>query len=106
MPTTSVMPAATTTSSPATPPAGAASASSAVGTAIRTIAGPGLRGVTIEIGFRFVRKVTAAFDSDGCSRRLGCRFASTHFCALLFENGFARQPNAIALDGQHFHQHL
>jgi hypothetical protein len=29
-----------------------------------------------------------------------------HFGALLFQDGFARQLNAIAFDGQHFHQHL
>src|SRR5882724_1050566 len=103
MPTAPVMPTATTTSTAATSASGAAAASSAVGTTIRTIAGSGLWGVTIKIGFRFVRKVAAALNSDGRSRSLGCCFASTHFGALLFENGFAREPNAVAFDGQHFH---
>src|SRR6202022_1191361 len=34
------------------------------------------------------------------------KFAAAHFRALLFEDSFARQSNAIALDGQHFYQHL
>ena len=29
-----------------------------------------------------------------------------HLGALLFQNGFARQLDAIAFDSQHFHQHL
>src|SRR5207302_6104811 len=97
-PPTTTSAAATSTTGTASPPA--------VGTTIRTIAGSGLRGVTIEIGFGFVRKIAAAFNSDGCSRSFGCHFATTHFCALLFEDGFAREPYAVAFDGQHFHQHL
>jgi hypothetical protein len=27
------------------------------------------------------------------------KFAAAHFCALLFENGFARQTDAVAFDG-------
>src|SRR6266496_3689790 len=34
------------------------------------------------------------------------RCGSTHFCALFFQDGFAREPNPIALDSQNFHQHL
>src|SRR5438034_1026887 len=104
MPTAAIMSTAATTSAAAT--TRAASTSSAVWTTIRTIAGSGLRSITIEIGFGFVRKVAAAFDSDGCSCSFGCRFASAHFCPLLFEDGFARQPNAVAFDGQYFHQYL
>src|SRR2546430_3181422 len=105
MPTAPVMPTATTTSTAATSASGAAATSSAVWTTIRTIAGSGLWGVTIKIGFGFVRKVAAALDGDGCSCSFGCRFTSAHFCPLLFEDGFARQPNAVAFDGQYFHQY-
>jgi hypothetical protein len=34
------------------------------------------------------------------------KFAATHFCALLFEDGFARETDAVAFDGQDFYQHL
>src|SRR3984893_891237 len=34
------------------------------------------------------------------------KLAAAHFRALLFEDSLARQTNAIALDGQHFYQHL
>src|SRR5207244_4507394 len=105
MSTPSVMPAPTTTSSAATA-TGTAATSSAVWTMIRTIAASGLWGVTIKIGFGLVRKVAAALDGDGCSCSFGCRFTSAHFCPLLFEDGFARQPNAVAFDGQYFHQYL
>lgn len=51
-------------------------------------------GVAVEVGFRLVGKVSAAFDGHG---RRGCRsgFARTfasdcrHFGALFFEDGFA-----------------
>ena len=34
------------------------------------------------------------------------KFAATHFCALLFEDGFAREPDAITFDGQDLYQDL
>ena len=36
----------------------------------------------------------------------GGKFAAAHFGALLFEDGFARQADAVAFDGQDFYQHL
>ena len=39
-------------------------------------------------------------------RSSGGEGRSTHLRALLFQNRFARQPDAVAFDGQHLHQHL
>ncbi len=47
-----------------------------------------------------------------CIRSLICvcvcfrKRSSTHFGALLFQNCLPRQLDAVAFDGQHFHQHL
>ena len=37
---------------------------------------------------------------------LGGQFPAAHFRALLLKNGFARKPDPVAFDGQHFHQDL
>ncbi len=78
-------------------------------------AAPGYRGVAVEVGF-VVGEVGAAFDGQGgsmcgfaaavCSSAVRRKFAATHFRALLFKDGFARQANAVAFDGQDLHQHL
>jgi hypothetical protein len=81
-----------------------------------TGAGSGYRGVAVEIGF-VVSKVGATFDGQRGSMSgftaaalsstiFRWKFAAAHFRALLFEDSFARQTNAVALDGQHFYQHL
>src|SRR5580698_9097000 len=77
--------------------------------------------IAIEVRL-IIRKISAAFDGkrrrtyfavafgDGFCNALAstfhCAIAATHLRALLFENGLARKPDAIALDGQHLHQHL
>jgi hypothetical protein len=40
------------------------------------------------------------------SSTIGRKLAAAHLGALLLEDGFARQANAVAFDGQHLHQHL
>ena len=88
--------------------------SAAFGTAIS--AGSGYGCIAVEVGF-VVGEIGAAFDGQ---RRSMCgfapsalasavfrrKFAATHFCALFLEDGFARQANAVAFDGQHFYQYL
>ncbi len=44
----------------------------------------------------------AAFTTTAVRRKL----TAAHLGALLLQDGFARQLNAIAVDGQHFHQNL
>ncbi len=75
----------------------------------------GYRGVAVEVGF-VVGEVGAAFDGQGgCVRGFRAairstifrrKFAAAHLGALLLEDGFARQADAVAFDGQHFYQHL
>src|SRR5882724_7674920 len=74
----------------------------------------GQRCIPIEVGL-VIGKIAAAFDGQ---RGSASRFAAlstasaimgklaAHFCALFLEDGFARQPDPVALDGQHFHQYL
>src|SRR6185437_3029163 len=67
----------------------------------------------LELGTAFERQRRSAcrnrlrfrlgFSLDRGSRR---RSAAAHFRALLFENRFARKTNAVAFDGEHFHQDL
>ena len=120
---------AAASTSPAT--ASAAGATSAVTTSVSASIGAtisaafraavcaaasGYRGVAVEVGF-VVGEVGAAFDGQcgSMSRFTAAAFSSTafrrkfaaaHLGALLLENGFARQPDAVAFDGQHLHQHL
>src|SRR5689334_3418875 len=74
-----------------------------------TLADPDRLIDAIEVGFaRIFGELFAAFDSHGASRRLR-HFplaAAAHFRALLLQNRFAREANAIAFDGQDFHQDL
>ena len=76
----------------------------------------GYRGIAVEVGF-VVGEIGAAFDGERrsvgrftaaalSSTVLRWKFAAAHFCALLFEDGFARQTDAVAFDGKHFYQHL
>jgi hypothetical protein len=65
----------------------------------------------VEVGlvlFGAVRILPAALNGHGASglllRRLGG--PSTHLCPLLLEDCLARQADAVALYGEHLHQHL
>jgi hypothetical protein len=71
----------------------------------------------IEVSSTFKGQSTASNGRGNCNhiRRgsffaafitLRRRSASTHFCALLFQNSFARKANAVTFDGKHFYQHL
>ena len=74
---------------------------------------------TVKVGLLVGVKIGAAFD-HGCWRSVGLRnfrggsrcslqfrrWSPTHFRALLFQDRFARQLDAVAFDSQHFHQHL
>ena len=57
------------------------------------------------LGFLF--KVAAALDGDGSGLRLSDGyFAAAHLGALLFEDGFAREADAVAFDCKDFHENL
>jgi hypothetical protein len=120
-PTTTV---ASTTTTPAAATA-AGTASAAARTISAAIAGAGrLRSIdAIEVRFIAFFKVSAAFEGQASGDRRGncngfdwssvfAAFAAirwstaTHLCALLLQDRFARESNAIALDRQHFHQYL
>ena len=95
-------------------------------TTIRAISSDARMGyhITVEVRLRLVGKITSAFDGQRrcmgrrCRRlafefvtRTVCRYAffhrrSTHLGALLFQNCFAREPDAVAFHRQHLHQHL
>jgi hypothetical protein len=75
--------------------------------------------VKVRFAFGFFREIAAAFNHHRachcrnrlalCHRCRGCTFRTTaaaHFSALLFQNRFARQPDAVAFNRQHLHQHL
>ena len=116
--------APTTTTSAATSTA-ARTATAAARTISAAISGTGrLRSIdAIEVWLVAFFEFSAAFEGQAAShRRRDCdcldwssflagavliwRRSAAHFCALLFQDGFARKPNAIAFDRQHFHQHL
>ena len=82
---------------------------------------------TVEVGFLVFAEIASTFKGDSffattrlrrgsfttviSGRRSGCSFTSftTLSCqlgALLFQDGLARQLDAVAFDGQDFHQHL
>ena len=74
--------------------------------------------IKVRLVFRFVRKISAAFDHERarqlrlpfCRGRHGSirrrRFPAAHLRALLFQNRLARKPYAVAFHRQHLHQHL
>ena len=92
--------------------AGSAATRSSISTAIPTAAIPTaahvLHFVAVEIWLRLFFEIASTFNRYGSSSALalGRSFAPAHLRALFFENRFARQPNAIAFYGQHFHQNL
>ena len=76
----------------------------------------GYRSIAVEVRL-VIGEISAAFNGQRRSMsRLAAaalasavfrwKLAATHLGALLFENGLARQPDAIAFDRQHFHQNL
>ena len=76
----------------------------------------GYGSVAVEVGL-VVGEIGAAFDgqcrsmggfttASFSSTVFGRKFAAAHLGALLLENGFARQADAVAFDGQHLHQYL
>jgi hypothetical protein len=90
--------------------------------AVRTVTGAhGSAAFAVEVWF-IVGEIAAAFDhhrsgerrsGDGihlptcaCAVGRSRAIAATHFCALLFKDCFAREPDAVALNRQHFHQNL
>jgi hypothetical protein len=73
-----------------------------------------LLSVTVEVRF-VVGEISPAFDGQSRSpstlavalfAAVRSRFAAAHLCTLLFEDGLARKPNAIAFNRKHLHQHL
>src|SRR5579864_1549968 len=132
-PTTSAAITTTPVASTASAAWTTASARTTITTPIRTAITGGLRRRLNAVEIRFVAflKFGSAFDSQrrsahyrtalafGLRRPAFCEprrnsatavcrsgSCSAHFCALLFQNSFAREANAIALDGEYFHQHL
>ena len=118
--TTASAAAATTTTS-AAPAAGTSTASATISTWPAISARPlwssvayWRRVIPIEVWLGLIVEIPAALDRqsrDWCSCRFASairrrRFSATHLRALLFQNRFARQPDAIAFDRQHLHQHL
>src|SRR5437660_2851488 len=110
--TTTTTTAAARTSSPAT-------AISTIPSVRRTISGADMRSAfSIEVRLlRIIRKIAAALDHQratlhrlalGHRRRAG-RFPAArrrHLRALLLQNRFTREPNAVAFHRQNLHQHL
>lgn len=86
----------------------------AISTAFRTTISAD-RGVAVEVGF-VVGEVGAAFDGQGCcasrfaadvgAATIGRDLATPHFGALFLEDGFTRQTDAVAFNGQNLDQHL
>ena len=116
--------ASTATTSAATATA-ARTATAAAWTISAAISGTGgLRSIdAIEVWLIAFFEVSAAFEGQASGYRRGnCngfhwssffaafaairRRSAAHLCALLFQDRFAREANAIAFNGQHFHQHL
>src|SRR6516164_9740109 len=68
--------------------------------------------IAIEVRLRLVAKLSATFDGQGRSQPrftpiVAAGFGgSSHFCALLLQHCFAREANAVTLNGQHLHQEL
>jgi hypothetical protein len=71
--------------------------------------------IEIRLGAGFVSALVSALEGHGTSRGAFSRafstavrsgFSTAHFGALFLQDGFARQLNAIAIDGQYLHQHL
>src|SRR5947209_5829858 len=69
----------------------------------------------IEVGLAtvahsFVGEICPALDGYAARGYTGSgafsSLATAHLGALLFQNGLAREANAIAFNGQHFDQHL
>src|SRR5512146_71223 len=50
--------------------------------------------------------VHTPFERDGAGAAFKAFLSRGHLRALLFQDGFARQPDAVALDGEHLDQHL
>jgi hypothetical protein len=88
---------------------------------MRTVAGNAANvrcAFAVEVGLaavRLIRKIAAALDHHRSSRRGLALYRSdsgfwqrcaAHLRALFFQDRFARQPDAVAFHGQHFHQHL
>jgi hypothetical protein len=115
----------TSTSASAT---GTATASATITAAVTFRPGGRGRGLdAVEVGLIAFFELGSAFEGQACSAHwranrdgfhrpsfftgftavtaLGRRRA-THFRALLFQNGFAREADAIAFYGQHLHQYL
>src|SRR6516225_5499788 len=109
---------------PATTAAGTSSATATIATAVSaavtTVSAVACvrRTFAIEVRLiRFIRKIPTAFNHQRAAwDRLALRCGSDstlasaslcrHLRALLFEDRFARQPDAVAFDRQHLHQHL
>src|ERR1700682_5448858 len=131
---TTVTPAAATagTTTPAAPTSAASwtPTTTAVATTIcstvaaaRTISGSGTHmrsafAIKVRFGVWLIGKISPALNHQrarqsrfAVPRRRYARswrrsFPATHLRALLFQNRLARQPDAVAFHGQHFHQHL
>src|SRR5437899_3973536 len=108
----------TTTAARTSSPATAISAISTIPSVRRTISGADMRSAfAIEVRLlRIIRKIAAAFDHQRatlhrlalgdwrhCSRFPAAR--RRHLRALLFQNRFTREPNAVAFHRQNLHQH-
>ncbi len=103
--------AATTTAAPA-----AMRTRTTIAAARRTTEVP--RVIAIEVRLAFLFFLGAAFitafegHATGCAGfrspdfRPFCTIAAAHLGALLFQNRFARQLDAVAIDCQHLHQDL
>src|SRR6516162_6380643 len=74
--------------------------------AATTIAISPRRPAVLAVVVRLVGSFVPAFERHARLNRLGHRLAAAHLGALLFEDGLARQLDAIAFDGQHLHQDL
>src|SRR3954465_1368674 len=114
-----------TTSTAASTATGTTTAARTISAAIASAGTRRLRSIdTIEVWLIAFFEVSAPLESQSATRnRRGHshrfrrtsffptlailrRRSATHLCALLFQDGFAREANAIAFNRQHFHQHL
>src|SRR5581483_800140 len=113
--TVTAMSAAASATAAMPPPSAATSGSSTTSSAVTTtitasvssISADRLDFIAIKVGFWFLFEIAAALDygrGSGCRRTLTLwsRFSAAHLCALLFEDRFARQPNPVAFNRQHF----